>query len=103
MSFILLTPRDVQMHLAARFRELRVYRNLKRKTVAEQSGVSEASIKRFEVSGEISLSSLLKVAHVLGGLEEFHELFPLPKARSLEDIEKQEIIAVKSSRKRGRR
>ena len=45
------------------------------KDLATKSGVSYDSIRRFEKSGEISLSSLLKIANALNALEDFNQLF----------------------------
>ena len=67
------------------------------------SGVPEPSIKRFELSGEISLRSMLLLAHVLGAMDEFDLLFALPIARSLDEIEKQEKQRSGPARKRGRK
>lgn len=46
--------------------------------LAERSGVSYGSIKRFERFGKISFESLLKIAEVLGRMEDFEKLL-LPK------------------------
>ncbi|MCP3932887.1 MAG: helix-turn-helix domain-containing protein [Bacteroidetes bacterium] len=54
--------------------------------VAEESGVSLGSIKRFEQAGKISLESLLKLAQRLGRLSEFEPIL-VPK-EDLAEIEK---------------
>lgn len=102
LSINLGTPKEKQGKLAEKFRELRVYRDFTRETLATMSGVPEPSIKRFELTGEISLRSLLRLAHALGAIDEFDQLFPLPIARSLDEIEKQEMQRSASKRKRGR-
>jgi transcriptional regulator with XRE-family HTH domain len=43
--------------------------------LAQRSGVSYASVKRFEQTGDISLVHLLKLANVLNRLIEFDALF----------------------------
>lgn len=43
--------------------------------LAQRSGVSYASVKRFEQTGDISLVHLLKLANVLNRLTEFDALF----------------------------
>lgn len=45
------------------------------KDMAERTGVSLGSIKRFEQTGEISFHSLLKIAFVLDCLDDFDQLF----------------------------
>ncbi len=53
--------------------------------LAELSGVSYASIRRFEKTGEISLKSLLKIANALDCLEDFDSLFKRQYINSLWD------------------
>jgi transcriptional regulator with XRE-family HTH domain len=95
----LLTPAEVGQQLAQRLRALRLAKNLTRATLAGRAGVSAASLKRFESTGRASLELVLKVAHVLGRLEELSELFPPPPARSMEELERR---AAAPPRKRGR-
>jgi len=54
--------------------------------MAERSGVSLGSLKRFENTGKISLDSLLKLMHLLGRLNEFDNL--LLQKENLDDIKK---------------
>lgn len=100
MSFMIRDPISYQVAVAKSFQKLRLFRNLRRESLAEKSGVSLSSIKRFEASGEISFRSLVKLAFVLGVEGELEGLFPLPVARSLDEIEKMEE---ELPRKRGRR
>lgn len=102
LSFNIDTPKDVQAKIASKFRQLRTFRKLTRKTLATMSGVTESSIKRFERTGDISLYSLLRLADVLGALAEFLELFVPPVASSLDEIERRENHLTKPSRSRGR-
>lgn len=94
------TPQEMMMLLARRCKELRLFREYSRKTLARMSGVSEASIKRFEVTGQISLESLLKIAFVLDALTAFGSLCELPPAKSLAELEKWTTVRLP---KRGRR
>ncbi|MBP6460300.1 MAG: helix-turn-helix transcriptional regulator [Crocinitomicaceae bacterium] len=88
-------PTDVLQEIAERFQKLRKQHNYSQQQMAERSGVSLGSIKRFERTGLISLDSLLKVAHVLDALEQFDTLF-LPK-EDLSHIEK--LFSNQSKRK----
>lgn len=54
--------------------------------LAERSGVSYGSIKRFETKGDISLSSLIKIAIVLECEDDFKTLFSRKKYCSIEDV-----------------
>jgi len=97
------TPKEKQGKLARKFRDLRVLRDRKRESLAEMSGVPEPSIKRFELTGEISLRSLLRLAHALGALDQFDSVFDPPVATSLVEIEQREKRTAGTPRKRGRR
>jgi len=85
--FSLHTPEDIAHQLADRIKALRLRRNWKRLTLAERSGVSEASVKRFERTGQISLENLLKLVFALDRLEELTTLFALAPAASIKDLE----------------
>lgn len=91
------------MRLAARFRELRVLKDLKRETLALMSGVPSASIRRFELLGEVSLRSLVMLAHALGVADQLDEIFRKPTAESLAELELRERHLSGSQRKRGRK
>lgn len=81
-------PSEIQTELAERAKKLRKQLKISQKEIAERSGVSYGSLKRFERTGQISLESLLKVAVVLNSLDDFDSLFS-PKNElpaSLDDI-----------------
>jgi HTH-type transcriptional regulator/antitoxin HipB len=99
MNASLLMPPEAAKLLAARVRSLRLQRGWKRSTLAERAGVSHASLKRFENTARVSLESLLKLAHALGRLHEFGELFKPPEASSIAELEARYSRPV---RKRGR-
>lgn len=69
------TPFEIGKLLAENLRLLRKQSKLSQEEMAERSGVSLGSLKRFELTGKISLESLLKLAHLLGRLNEFDTLF----------------------------
>ncbi len=102
MSLKIATAPDIQAAIASKFRDLRTFRNLTRRTLSLMAGVPEASIKRFERTGHISLLSLLKLAESLDGLDAFSDLFPLPAAKSLDEIERQDKAMENPKKKRGR-
>jgi transcriptional regulator with XRE-family HTH domain len=80
------TPSQVQLELAERFKKLRKNKKLSQSELADKSGVSLGSIKRFEYTGQISLESLLKLAHLFGRLDDFEEVFVVDE--DLKKIEK---------------
>lgn len=96
--FALHTPEDVARQLADRIKALRLSRNWKRLTLAERSGVSEASVKRFERTGQISLENLLKLAFTLDRLEELTALFAPAPAASIQELEALQEITPKRGR-----
>ncbi|MBL7965570.1 MAG: helix-turn-helix transcriptional regulator [Prolixibacteraceae bacterium] len=80
------TPQEVSKSLAERHRNLRKQLKMSQEEMAERSGVSLGTLKRFENTGKISLDSLLKLMHLLGRLNELDKLL-LPK-ETLNDVKK---------------
>lgn len=70
-----LTAQAVTAALTERVKLRRKEAKLTQKALAEKSGVSLASLRRFESTGEISLTSLVKIADKLNCLSDFNELF----------------------------
>jgi transcriptional regulator with XRE-family HTH domain len=68
------TPAEIGKMLAEKLRSLRKHEKLSQEEMAERSGVSLGSLKRFEQTGKISLESFLKLVHLLGRLGEFTPL-----------------------------
>ena len=79
-------PISIAESIAKRMIKRRLFHNMTQKTLAERSGVSLGSIRRFETSGEISLKHLLNIALVLDSLFEFKDIFPEEKYNSIDDI-----------------
>lgn len=71
-------PSDILQSTAKNVAALRKELGWTQQELAERSGVSYGSIKRFERFGKISFLSLLKIAEVLGRLDDFEKLL-LPK------------------------
>ncbi|MDH5382356.1 MAG: helix-turn-helix transcriptional regulator [Cyclobacteriaceae bacterium] len=80
------SPYQVMQNLAQRHRKIRRRLKLSQEEMAERSGVSLGSLKRFENSGKISLESLLKLIHLLGRLEDFDHV--LSESENSDDIKK---------------
>jgi transcriptional regulator with XRE-family HTH domain len=64
-------PFDILKELAEKHRVLRKQAGLTQSELANRSGVSLGSLKRFELTGQISLESLLKLAHILNRIGDF--------------------------------
>lgn len=85
------------LQVAERVRARRLASGLRQQDVAERSGVSLASVRRFERTGLIAFDSLLKIAVVLDAVAEFDGLFPEPAFHSIDDV------VTRPTRQRGRR
>lgn len=81
-----LYPKDVARQVAAQEKEKRKSRKITQKELADKSGVSLASLKRFEQTGEISFVSLLKLAEVLEEKDGFLDLFATREYRSIQEV-----------------
>ncbi|MBC7641734.1 MAG: helix-turn-helix transcriptional regulator [Flavobacterium sp.] len=68
-------PSQVILELAFRFKKIRKAKKYSQLEFASRSGVSLGSLKRFEQTGQISLESLLKLAHLSDNLEDFDAVF----------------------------
>lgn len=55
------TPRQILIDVGARAKEARLRLNMSRETLSDRSGVPASSIKRFEGTGLISLTSLVDI------------------------------------------
>ncbi|MEX2596789.1 MAG: helix-turn-helix transcriptional regulator [Salibacteraceae bacterium] len=79
-------PADVMQILAERIKVLRKQKKWSQTELAERSGVSLGSLKRFERTGQISLKSLLKLTLTLGRLEDFDALLQPAEQRDLNKL-----------------
>ncbi|MGM0505843.1 MAG: helix-turn-helix domain-containing protein [Bacteroidota bacterium] len=96
----LFTPKEASRSIAARARQQRLQMNMTQKELAERSGVSFGSVKRFEQSGRVSLKNLLHIAVVLDSLKDFEELFKAEPWNSIDEMIDQQAT---TKRERARR
>lgn len=75
-----------KIEIAIRFNEIRRAARISQADLAVRSGVSLGSIKRFEHTGNISLESLIKLAHALGYENDFDSLFVRKNYQSIFDV-----------------
>ena len=90
MNYNLLTSKEVAKSLSDRLKNLRLSKKWKRTTLAERSGVSVASLIRFEQTAQISLNNLLRLLSALGRLDEVNKLLLPPSAGSIDELESKE-------------
>ncbi len=74
------------MEIAGRMQKKRKANKLTQEQLAQKSGVSLGSVKRFERLGEISLSSLVKIAFVLDCEDDFDALFSRKEYKSIQEV-----------------
>ena len=92
------TPKTIMQNLKDRNKQKRLFLNITQEGLANKSGVSLGSVKRFESSGEISFESLLKVALVLNCLDDFKNIAN-KKDEQYDSMD--DLLKVKPIKKRG--
>lgn len=90
---------DIITEYAARIKQRRLEKNLSRNKLAKLSGVSAATLRKFEDEGKISLESFIAIAVALGYSEELLKLMETPRYTTIEELND---INTNKSRKRGR-
>ena len=78
---------EKQLEISQRFKTIRKNRKVSQQRLSELSGVSYASIRRFEKTGDISLASLVKLALALQLYDDLDNLFKIQKEyKSIENV-----------------
>ena len=80
------TAEELQQKLARRVRNIRKRRSISQEKLAQMSGVSYGSIKRFEASGQISLISLTKIAMALEIADELRTIFTQVPYKDIQEV-----------------
>ncbi len=80
------SPDDINMELAKRVSVRRKEKHITQDQLSVKADVSYGSIKRFERTGEISLSSLIKIAFALGLENDFDLLFSKKGYASIQEV-----------------
>ena len=80
------SPNELNMDIAKRVSARRKEQNITQEQLSVKSDVSYGSIKRFERTGEISLSSLVKIAFALGLEDDFDLLFAKKGYASIQEV-----------------
>lgn len=83
---------DIQDQVRRAARARRVALSLTQAELSARSGVALSTLKRFEQTGEIGFSALLDIADVLDALDGFGTLFPLPQPKSLDDLDRGDLV-----------
>ena len=78
---------EKQLEIARRFVSIRKIRRVSQQRLSVLSGVSYASIRRFEKTGDISLASLVKLSLALRLYDDLDGFFkPENEYSSIEDV-----------------
>ena len=81
------SPESICMGIADRATSRRKTLGLSQIQLAKRSGVSFASLRRFEATGQISLTSLVKIALCLDVKDDLYQLFKEQKVyNSIQDV-----------------
>ena len=80
------TPNEIAKSLAEKIKQHRKKLKISQESLAQKSGVSLGSIKRFETKYEISLQSLIKIAIALDLDEDFECLFATKSYTSINEV-----------------
>lgn len=94
------TTPELMQDVAVAARARRLAANLTQEGLAQRSGVSLGTLKKFEHTGEISLKSLLNIAMALDATRGFETLFIADASPSVLSID--ELLKQPKERKRGR-
>ena len=80
------TPNEIAKSLADKIKERRKKFKISQEVLAQKSGVSLGSIKRFETKYEISLQSFIKIAIALDLDNDFENLFTQKTYNSINEV-----------------
>ena len=80
------TPNEIARNLADKIKEHRKKLKISQEVLAQKSGVSLGSIKRFETKYEISLQSFIKIAIALNLDNDIENLFTQRTYASIDEV-----------------
>lgn len=80
------TPNEIAKNLTEKIKQQRKRLKISQQELAQKSGVSLGSIKRFETKHEVSLQSLIKIAIVLDLDASFENLFSKKTYTSIDEV-----------------
>lgn len=79
-------PNEIARDIAKQEKEKRKKRKLTQAELSARAGITLASLKRFEQTGEISFVSLVKIAVVLGETDTLDKLFLTREYSSIQEV-----------------
>lgn len=85
-EYIWETAEELDKKIADRVRLIRKRRSISQEKLAQISGVSFGSVKRFETTGQISLLSLTRIAIALDMADDLRQLFTEVPYRNIQEV-----------------
>lgn len=85
MNLGLIKPEEVVKLLCARLRQERLVQQLTQAELAARAGIGVGTLSNLEAGRSVAFDSVIRVAMVLGRLNELERLF-MPRLDSLDDI-----------------
>ena len=85
-EYIWETAEELDKNIADRVRLIRKRRSISQEKLAQISGVSFGSVKRFETTGQISLLSLTRIAMALDMADDLRQLFTEVPYRNIQEV-----------------
>lgn len=79
-------PKEIAKEIARQEKVKRKRRKITQKELSERAGISLASLKRFEQTGEISFVSLIKIADILDETDGIKALFTSKDYQSIQEV-----------------
>lgn len=93
------TVKEISLSIATKIKTRRLELNLSQEGLSVRSGVNIETYRRFERTGQISLTNLIKIAEVMNLSSDFDTLFSQRQFQSIEDILNTQV----KTKKRGSR
>jgi transcriptional regulator with XRE-family HTH domain len=92
-------PGEIARTLVERVRQRRLESDLTQQGLARRAGLSLSTYRRFEMTGDVSLQNLIRIAVALGATDDFTTLFQRRRYASLDEV----LAENNRSRQRGHR
>lgn len=99
LSLNTVSASEISQTLAHRAKQRRLDANLTQEGLSKRAGVTLASLKRFEQTGQISLEGLIRLAIALDCADSIEEMFKPREFETLQDVLAQDLG---TKRRRGR-
>ena len=80
------SPRTIRQRIGSRARDARLAARRSQADVARAAGVSLPTLQRFEAGANVSIDVLIRIAVALNAERDLADLFPLPDARTIEQV-----------------